>query len=303
MTRYLRRRLFLLVLFVALTCLFSPGGRQLASRFTSGFHRHGPVIHEATSDFSHIRVRERDGVRRLLFVDPHGAEALESAVDLGAPGELQLSYSRAMFLSFLFYEAPERILLVGLGGGGMVRFLQEKRPEIIVEALEIDSAVVAIAKDYFGADAGPRTVIHTIDAFEFLAEPHGLYDTIFLDAFLQPPVDSGLDSLTKRLKTEDFLRQLRGHLSPEGVAVFNLIERDPGAADHLAAIHATFGAVYEFSVPRTWNVVVIATQDPQRLSLEQLLARAEAAERSGLTGGLPLRDMTALLRASRSGPQ
>ena len=47
--------------------------------------RCGPVIHETQSAFSHIRVREKDKVRSLMFVRPDGGEARQTAIDLDAP--------------------------------------------------------------------------------------------------------------------------------------------------------------------------------------------------------------------------
>jgi spermidine synthase len=293
----MRRRPFFVVLILALTGIVIQGGRELALRLSR--HPEGPVIHETTSAYSRIRVRERDGIRRLFFVDPQGRERQQSAIDLRAPERLQLAYSQSMFLSFLFQEQPERVLVVGRGGGGMVRFLQHARPEISLHAVEIDPVVVSIAETYFGTRAGPRTTIQTIDAFVYLAEPHAPYDVIYMDAFLKPPIDSGLDQLTLRLKTVEFLRQLRSQLSPEGIVVFNLIETDRSTPDDLAALREAFPQVYVFSVPRSWNLTVIATQSTSRLDHKAILARADAVERSGDLAEVPLRDLARLLRPER----
>ena len=78
--------------------------------------RCGPVIHERQSAFSHIRVREKDHVRSLMFVRPKGGEGLQTSIDLHAPSELQLDYTRYMFASFLHRQAQDQVLIVGFDG-------------------------------------------------------------------------------------------------------------------------------------------------------------------------------------------
>lgn len=243
---------------------------------------HGKVIHEARSDFALIRVRERGTLRSLLFVEADGDELLQSRIDLQAPDRLELRYSRAMFASFLFRDPQERVLIVGLGGGGMVRFLNAAAPATQVDVVEIDPEVVAIAADYFGTRNGPRTTIHRADAFVYLREPDGpKYDVIYMDAFLRPPAEApeALKEKAQRLKTADFLREVRGRLAdPGGLVAFNLIEREATTAGDLEAIREVFPVVYRFAVAETGNLVVIASTEPQRLGEAELKARAARKE-------------------------
>jgi len=245
---------------------------------------HGPVIYETVSDFSHIRVREKDSLRGLFFVDPEGQEQRQSAIDLDHPEELQLGYSRSIFISLLFRRPQEQVLIVGLGGGGMVRFLNQKLPETQVDAVEIDPVVVKIAADYFGTDNGPNTSIYTEDAFVFLKEPHGPYDVIYMDAFLKPPTESGLKELQQRLKTVVFLQDVKARLEPEGLVAINLIETDDSTESDLEALREAFAQVYVFGVPGTYNLAVIASQNPERISAEELRARAAALDEESEIG-------------------
>ncbi len=242
----------------------------LLSRSDHQQRAHGEVIHETTSDYSQIRIRERDGIRSLFFVDAQGREQRQSAINLHAPEELQLAYSRNVFASMLFRYPQERILIVGLGGGGMVRFLTHAQPAMQIEAVEIDPVVVDLAMEYFGVQPGPTVTLHTADAFVFLREPCGPYDAIYMDAFLRPPEDSDLEEIPQRLKTAAFLRDVRTRLTPEGVLVFNLIQWELTTEDDLASIREVFPQVYVFSVPGTGNLAVIASQETTRYSRESL---------------------------------
>ncbi|MFT4641006.1 MAG: spermidine synthase [Verrucomicrobiales bacterium] len=235
--------------------------------------RLGDTIHEVQSAYSHIRVRERGSVRSLLFVDKFGVEQRQSAIDMDAPEEMQLGYTRSLFASFLFRHPQERVLIVGLGGGGMVRFLNHHFSETHVEAVEIDPEVVRIAADYFGTRESEQTTIHTEDAFVYLREPKVRYDAIYMDAFLKPSADARLENVTQRLKTEAFLRSLQAHLKPDGLVAFNLIKRDPSTSDDIEAIQMVFPAVFVFDVPETGNLVIIGTLG-ERHTKERLLRRA-----------------------------
>lgn len=274
MTRMPRPRASSLILL--LTVLIGITGLAriaVQSRRPAAANAHGGVIHETRSEFSRIRVRENDRVRRLLFVDDAGDEYCQSAIDLDDPATLQHGYAKAMFASLLFREPQDRVLLVGLGGGGMVRFLNERLPATLVEAVEIDPVVVGIAAEYFGVTEGPRTKIHTADAFAFFDAPGDAFDAIYLDAFLRAPESAGLGATTERLKTESFLATLRAHLKEGGVIAFNLIVTDPRTAGDLESIRAVFPGMARFAVPGTGNLVVIAPREGESPSTEELIRR------------------------------
>lgn len=246
--------------------------------FPSPEARYGPVIHEQRSDYSLLRVRERGTVRSLLFVDEAGEEQCQSSIDLADPGALQLGYTRGLFLSLLQRDPQERVLILGLGGGGMVRFLRHHFPATVVEAVEIDPAVVAVARSHFGIADGPATHLHTADAFDFVATTGEVYDAIYLDAFLRAPEASGLEEKTRRLKTREFLGQLRDRLTPGGLVAFNLIAADPRTEEDLAAIRDVFPGMARFAVPDSGNLVVIAPGDGPMPDQEALLKKASDLE-------------------------
>lgn len=236
--------------------------------------RYGGVVHETRSDFSHIRIRERGSVRSLLFVDETGAEQCQSSLDLESPAELRLAYTRGLFLSLLARHPQDRVLVVGLGGGGMVRFLEKHFPETRVESVEIDPVVVRLAGDYFGVHETPQVRLHVADAFEFLDGTQGVYDAVYLDAFLRAPESSGLGEKTARLKERAFLETLRDHLDPGGVAAFNLIEHDPRTSEDIASIREVFPAAMTFEIGKSGNLVVLAPREAPSLNRDEWKRRA-----------------------------
>lgn len=241
--------------------------------------RHGGILHETRSDFSHIRVREKGTVRSLHFVDEDGAEQCQSSLDLAAPGRLQLNYTRGLFASLLFVHPQRRVLVVGLGGGGMVRFLGENFPSTRVGAVEIDPVVVRLAGEFFGVREGPTVELHTADAFHFFEGEGGRFDAIYLDAFLRAPEATGLGERTARLKTRGFLEQVRDHLEAGGVVAFNLIAADPRTPEDLSTIREVFPGAVRFRVPGSGNLVVVAPRDGSGPTREALIRRGEELDR------------------------
>lgn len=238
--------------------------------------RYGDVIHEEVSDFSTIRIREKGSMRSLLFVDPEGLEQCQSSIDLDHPGELLLGYSKTIFASHLFIHPQKRVLVVGLGAGGMVQFMNEVFPETMVEAVEIDPVVVRLAGEFFGTVEDDQLKIHTEDAFEFFGRQEEMekYDVVYMDAFLRAPESSGLDVKTERLKTVSFLSDIAGRLTAEGAVAFNLIEAEEATPGDLEAIREVFPQVYEFPVPGTGNLVVIALKSEENIPQAALKERA-----------------------------
>ena len=215
------------------------------------------LVYSAKSNYSDIRVRDEGGVRSLYFVEPN-LEVRQTSMILGNPGHLTTPYTRYMFASMLLKHPQKRVLIVGLGGGAMVRFLNKHFPETSVDAVEIDPEVVKIASKLFGVRSLKRTRIITEDAFVYLQRDNGLYDAIYMDAFLEPGPETDPRGIPQELKTVDFLVSLRGKLAPDGVVAFNLSEHESTDQD-VQTIARAFPTIYEYRVPDSQNRVVIAT--------------------------------------------
>jgi spermidine synthase len=217
----------------------------------------GELEHEEVSDFSRIRIRRDGDVRALTFVRDNGEEAVQSRIDLNAPQTLVSPYARSMFASYLYQPQPRRVLVVGLGGGAMVRFLTHHQPDVQIDAVEIDPAVVRLADQYFGVRTGGNVRVHTADAFSYIETTADRYDVIFMDAFLRPSADTDMTGVPSRLKTQEFLGRLKQTLAPGGVVAFNVNEHDR-MADDIASVAAVFGHAVVYHSPPAENRVVIA---------------------------------------------
>lgn len=219
----------------------------------------GHLEHEEVSAFSRIRVRRDGDVRALTFVRDDGQEAVQSRINLTAPQTLVSPYARSMFARYLYQPHPRRVLVVGLGGGAMVRFLTHHEPQVLVDAVEIDPAVVRLADQYFGVRSSGNVRVHTADAVTFVESAADRYELIFMDAFLRPSGDTDTTGVPARLKTLEFLGHLKRALTPGGVVAFNANEHAT-LADDIATVAAAFGRVAVYRSPPADNKVVIAAE-------------------------------------------
>jgi len=221
------------------------------------------------SGYSKIHIVERRGIRSLYFIRDSGEYALETAIDMAHPEHLQSKYTQAMFASYLFRPHQDSALLIGLGGGAMVRFMQRFTPQVRLDVVEIDPVVVQAAEDYFGAHPVAPVRFITEDAFVYFRDSTEKYDVIYMDAFLKPSDETDATGYPLRFRTVEFLRQVGSHLTPGGVVVFNLNAHD-GLDEDFSAIDEAFEQVYILHPSQTGNYVVVATTSPDRLSKEAI---------------------------------
>jgi spermidine synthase len=236
----------------------------------------GTLEADVRSELSHIVVRRQGERLWLAFVRDNGVEAIETILDTARPHEMVVPYVQAMFASYLFQPEPKRVLIVGLGGGAMVHFLRHYDPQLKVDVVEIDPAVVKIAGEHFGVRSGGNVEIVTADAFDFLAKTDRRYDVIYMDAFLKPSADTDATGMPLRLKTIDFYKGLHERLAPGGLVVVNL-NTHRGVGEDLRIIKSAFPQVYVFRVGTT-NLVAAATTAADRLPTAVLRRRAELAD-------------------------
>lgn len=228
------------------------------------------------SEFSHIRVKRQGSVRSLMFVRDSGEEVEESLVNLKKPYVLLAPHTHFMFSSYLFRPKQERVLIVGLGGGAMIHFLQHYDPELRVDVVEIDPAVVKIADQYFGVRSGGKLRVITTDGREYLEKTETRYDVIYMDAFLKPAPDTDAAGVPLAMKTERFYKSVQDKLQPDGLMVFNLnLHRDTEGDTN--TIRSAFRQVYVFRPPGE-NRIVVASGAEQRETSAALHARAKEAD-------------------------
>lgn len=237
----------------------------------------GGVEYEVRSSYSHIRVRRAGTVRTLIFVRDSGEEAYESQVNLKAPHVLRFSYLQHMFANYLVQPKQSKAMIVGLGGGSMVHFLQKYDPEVEVDAVEIDPIVVQLAERFFGLRPQKKVKLIVADAFDYFAKTPEKYDTIYMDAFLKPSATTDDTGVPLRLRTIEFYKQIQSRLNEGGTVVFNI---NPHAEmkEDLDTIAEAFPQTYVFSLPNSEGVVVVGSMLPDRVDAEAMNKAGKAMD-------------------------
>ena len=190
------------------------------------------IIHRGSPD-SGITVAD-DHCRRNLYLS---GDTLQSSMLLNDPNKLDLEYSQAMMCALLYKPAPKKVLLIGLGGGSLVKFLLDFCPGSNIEVAEINSEVVTVARQYFFLPNSERLRITLAPGEEVVAERLAAderYDLLLLDAF----DDNGP---ARALLDERFLYRCRALLDSGGVFAMNLWNRP---VDNFPAIYATLKAIF-----------------------------------------------------------
>jgi len=207
-------------------------------------------------------VVDQGSQRALLFVDEKGqADVVQTLIDLKQPERLQHPYARTMMAGLVYPPETKSVLLVGLGGGAVVHFLNRYFPDLRLDVVELDPAVVKVARDYFGTAENARTRIYVGDGRDFLQRSSGRYDLILLDAHLHPGAETDKTGHPLSLQTQAFYRGLHERLEPGGVALFNLIARGEQDA-YIASICRAFADTELIWTPARGNVIVVAMIGP-----------------------------------------
>lgn len=231
------------------------------------------VLYEKQSPYTFISVTEDGEGKRYLQFDRTGS--LQSVVRPGKPLQLELAYTRVSMVGLAFVPEPQRILVVGLGGGAMPMFLRAVLPEAHVDAVDIDPDVVEVARRYFGFKEDARLRAHVGDGRGFVEAKGAAYDLIFLDAY-------GPDSIPEHLATLEFLGAVRARLSERGAVVGNVWEYPPNPRfdSMVRTWQAGFKQLYTFDVRGSGNRILVGVPYAEKQAKAALEARAEKLERA-----------------------
>jgi spermidine synthase len=236
------------------------------------------LVYRAASPYSKILVKDRGNIRSLYFVRKDGTLATETSIDKRKPWRLILSYSRFMFVHLLFSDNPRQGLLIGLGGGGMVHFLNYHYPRFRLDLVEIDPVVARIAKQYFLIKENAGNRVYAEDGFRFIARVRKTYDVIYTDAFIKNIQATDSTGVPLNLKTRNYYKNLKKKIRYGGTAVFDLHNSNHLKED-IRFINSFFPNVYVFKVPNRGNVVVAASTLKRRFTRGELLNRAHVLDR------------------------
>jgi len=228
------------------------------------------VRYDRESRYYRIRVVDYpdEGRRCLHFSKSRG---IQSSMILDRPYDLDLRYTQSIIAALAMHREPKDVLIVGLGGATLPKFINKQWPGIRLDIVEIDPDVVAVCQKYFhftGA-AGLRVVI--MDGRIYLKRTEKKYDIIMLDAY-------AADHIPFHLTTAEFVRLVHDHLKEGGLVASNLWEYGLNRFywAELRTFQQTFPQTYLFEAGTSGNVIVFGTVDAERIARDDWVARARS---------------------------
>lgn len=209
-------------------------------------------IRKPADDAETVYVSEKFGVRSLHI----GSDTVQSSMRISRPFDLELSYTRSMMAFMLFNARPERVLMIGLGGGSLAKFIYRELPWAALRVVEISPRVVAIARQYFHVPLDDaRFSVIVGDGAEHAARDEGGIDLLVVDGY---DAESHVEALSSKI----FYQNCRQRLGPGGILVVNLWGGDRLFNETLQRIENAFPAAACLPAEKPGNVIVFAFRDP-----------------------------------------
>ena len=171
-----------------------------------------------------------DAPLRMMYLTP---DCMQSVMRIDDPTHLLCDYSRTMMGLVLFNPQPRHIVLIGLGGGSLVKYCYQHFPECRITAVEINADVIAMREQFMiPADNQRLNIIHA-DAVDWLPQQQGDADVIFLDAY-------DINGLVPALNNKDFYATCYKQLNKGGILVANVWGKPSTLAPMLTMLHQQF---------------------------------------------------------------
>ncbi len=184
--------------------------------------------------------------------------------------DLPVDYTRYMTASLMYAKDVHSILEIGFGGGRTAWYLHRFLPNVPVTSVELDPAVVQLAKKYFGIRDEPNFQVVNRDGRLFLQESKDKYDIILIDAYRGPFVPF-------HLLTKQFYEIVKNHLADGGVVAQNVEPSTMLFDSAVKTINAVFPQLDFYRADG--NIVTIAYDGAERKP-EVLAANAQDRDRA-----------------------
>jgi spermidine synthase len=254
---------------IALVALFS-GSAQAQFEY-------GGIVDERSSLYHQIFVFRHGNVVTLLFGRQRAGTA-QSQVDVTDLRRHMFEYTRMTFCGLFYHPEPERVLVLGLGGGVIPREMHHYFPNALVDVAEIDPEVQAVAEKFFGFQTDERLRVHIGDGRVFVREqgrkvPLERYDLVVLDAF-------NSDYIPFHLMTREFIEQVKAITADDGVVVANVFSNNELCLAELKTFAAVFGRCQVYVGKESGNAMIVSPGPKGPIvTVEGAVARAEELQK------------------------
>ena len=215
----------------------------------------GVLLTEHESVYNYMQVVRSNGEIQLVLNEGLGIHSIYNPHSVLTNGPWDYFMAAPYFNNPPFTPAQvQRVCIIGLGAGTIAREFTAAYGPIAIDGVEIDGEIVNMGRQYFHMDE-PNLHVIVQDGRYFLQTTPLKYDVIALDAYQQPYIPF-------QLTTTEFFHEVRSHLTPTGVAVFNVgrTSQDFRLVEAMAqTMHTVFPNVYIIDSQRFFNSLIIVT--------------------------------------------
>lgn len=223
------------------------------------------IIYHTANNYGSKWVYQTNNELCLSFLKPP-ANIRQSCLNLDNPNLLVFDYSKMMLATLYLKPTPQKILIIGLGGGSLPNALIKLLPSVQIDIVEIDKDVAAIAEQYFLFKPSGNVKIFIEDGFEFVQKAKAeSYDLIFIDAFTEDYVPSSFLTL-------DFVSNVKKILTKTGIVSINGFGKKN---KHYQLESALYKKIFNNTTNLTSNNRVIIATNDQFPSSSQITQQAE----------------------------
>ena len=227
-------------------------------------------IRKREDDNESVYISEKFGVRSLHI----GSDTIQSAMRIANPNDLEVAYTRSMMAFLLFNPDPREVLMVGLGGGSLAKFIYHRLPRARTVVIEVNPRVVAVARQFFHVlPDDERLQVIVGDGASYLDNDKVRADVVMVDGY-------DAEAQVEALSTLAFYRDCARVLGNSGILVVNLWGGDRKFSACVERMAKAFDQrVVCLPAGKPGNVVALAFgQSPGQPRWDDLRARARVLE-------------------------
>ena len=195
--------------------------------------------------FGQIYIEDEGAIRRMHF----GSDLEQSAIFTRAPHVLVQNYTQALVSALALVQRPERILILGLGGGCLATYLHHYYRQLDVVVVEQRQTVISLAYEYFFLPRSRRLSVVEMDAANYVDTDR--FDVIITDLF-------DAKGMSTMQSDKEMIQYWLSMLNRNGILAMNL-QGNVGPIIDQALLETEFHCHPSFSVDSN-QIVFITSQ-------------------------------------------
>jgi spermidine synthase len=171
------------------------------------------------------------------------------------------------FLLGPLLSGGRRVLFLGAAAGTALKQLVRAYPDVEVVGVELDPAVIAVARTHFDLAESPRLRLVAEDARWFVETSRDKFDVVAIDLYVTGHVPF-------YCTTQEFFRAVQARLTDRGIVMMNVLSLQAGEeliAPFVRTVASVFPSVFLIA---SGNFILVASNAPVTESeLKAALAR------------------------------